>query len=106
MKYFICQCIFESKLGCGFVDIHRLIEDGFIDHRFMLFLKNDCYWICCKDTINFLFECNRERDIRNTCGTIKFPINCIDLLEFGYEYLCSRCESLLFFYFRDILVEF
>lgn len=39
MKYFICQCIFESKLGCGFVDIHRLIEDGFIDHRFMLFLK-------------------------------------------------------------------
>ena len=41
MKYFICPCIFESKLGCSFVKISRLIEDGFIDSKFLIFLKND-----------------------------------------------------------------
>ena len=105
MKYFICPCIFESKLGCSFVKISRLIEDGFIDFKFLIFLKNDCYYICCKDSIYFRFECSRSEDIRATCANIKFPICCIDLIEFGYENVCCKCENLLFCYFTDILTE-
>ena len=105
MKYFICPYIFESKLGCSFVKISRLIEEGFIDSKFLIFLKNDCYYICCKDSIYFRFECSRSEDIRVTCGNIKHPICCIDLIEFGYENVCSKCENLLFCYFTDILIE-
>lgn len=105
MKYFICPCIFESKLGCSFVKISRLVEDGFIDSKFLIFLKNDCYYICCKDSIYFRFECSRKEDIRLTCGNIKYPICCIDLIEFGCENVCCKCENLLFRYFTDILIE-
>ena len=105
MKYFICPCIFESKLGCSFVKIGRLIEEGFIDFNFLTFLKNDCCYICCKKGIYFRFECSRSEDIQATCGNIKYPVCCFNLIEFGYENMFCKCENLLFCYFTDILIE-
>ena len=105
MKYFIRPCVFESKLGCGFLKVPRLIEEGFIDFNFIIFLKNDCYYICCKESIYFRFECSRSNDIEATCGNIECLVSCIDLIEFGYENVCSKCEKLLFCFFVNILVE-
>ena len=56
MKYFVCPCIFEVKLGCGIVKIDRLIEEGFIDSNYLAVLNNECCYICCKETINCLHE--------------------------------------------------
>ena len=82
MKYFVCLCMFEAKLGCGIVKIERLIEEGFID-----------------------FDCSRSCDIQYTCANIKEPACCIDLIEFGGEDLCYKCEKLLCSYFKYILIQ-
>lgn len=105
MKYFVCPCIFEAKLGCGFIKISRLIEEGFIDFKYLTVLNNECCYICCKETIEFLFECSRSHDIKDTCGNIKEPICCIDLIEFEDEDVCSKCERLLCSYFTNILIQ-
>ena len=52
MKYFICSCFYELKLGCGIVNIKRLIEEDFIDFNYLTFVKNDCCYICCKKQLN------------------------------------------------------
>ena len=69
MKYFICSCVFEPKLGCGIVNIERLIKEGFIDFNYLILVKNDCCYVCCKKTIEFTFECYRSSDIQYTCAT-------------------------------------
>ena len=72
MKYFVCLCMFEAKLGCGILKIERLIEEGFID-----------------------FDCSRSCDIQYTCANIKEAVCCIYLIEFGGEDLGYKCEKLL-----------
>ena len=104
MKYYICNCYFQIKLGCGVIDIKRLIENDFIDFNFITVVTTDerCY-ICCKETITFLFDCYRSSDIRYTCATIKVPVCCVDMIEFGNEDICQACEQLLCFYFSKVL---
>ena len=99
MKYFICNCFFELKLGCGAFNIKRLITEDFIDFHYLTFVKNDCCYICCKETITFLFDCYRSCDFQYTCG----PICCIDLVEFGNDDVCQICEKFLCSYFSEIL---
>ena len=82
MKYFVCLCMFEAKLGCGILKIERLIEEGFID-----------------------FDCSHSCDIQYTCANIKEHVCCIDLIEFGGEDLCYKCEKLLCSYFKYILIQ-
>ena len=105
MKYFVCLCMFEAKLGCGIVKIERLIEEGFIDLNYLTVLNNECCYICCNNSIEFMFDCSRSRDIQHTCANIKEPVCCIDLIAFGGEDLCYKCEKLLSSYFKYILIQ-
>ena len=105
MKYFVYPCIFEAKLGCGVIKIDRLIEEGFIDLNYLTVLNNECCYICCKKAIEFLFDCTRSCHIQYTCGNIKEPVCCIDLIEFGGEDLCYKCKKLLCSYFKYILIK-
>ena len=89
MKYFVCPCIFEVKLGCDIVKIDRLIEEGFIDSNYLAFLNNECCYICCKQSIEFLFDCSCSYHVQYTCGSIC----CIDLIAFGSKDLCLKCET-------------
>ena len=97
--------MFEAKLGCGVVKIERLIEEGFIDLSYLTVLNNECCYICCKNSIEFMFDCSRSRDIQHTCASIKEPVCCIDLIAFGGEDLCYKCEKLLCSYFKYILIQ-
>ena len=90
MKYLICNCFYKPKLGCGVVSIKRLIREDFIDFHYLTFVKNDCCYICCKETITFL-------------SIIDEPISCIEMFEFGSENICQICEKTLCFYFSSIL---
>ena len=103
MKYFICNCFYELKLGCGFFNIKRLITEDFIDCHYLTFVENDCCYICFKETITFIFDCYRCSDIKYTCANIQEPVSCIDMVEFGSEDICQTCEKLLLFYFSEIL---
>ena len=53
MKYFVCNCFYESKLGYGVVSIKKLIAEDFIDFHYLTFVKNDCCYICCKEQLHF-----------------------------------------------------
>ena len=101
MKYFVCPCIFEVKLGCGIVKIDRLIEESFIDSNYLAVLNNECCYICCKETIEFLFDYTNSYHVQFTCGTVC----CIDLIAFGSEDLCLKCEEFLCYYFKCVLIE-
>ena len=97
--------MFQAKLGCGIVKIERLIKEGFIDLNYLTVLNNECCYICCKNSIDFMFHCSRTCDIQYTCANIKEPVCCIDLIEFGGDDLCYKCEKLLCSYFNYILVQ-
>ena len=102
MKYFVCNCFYEPKFGCGVVSIKRLITEDFIDFHYLIFV-NDCCYICCKKTITFLFDCYFNFDFHCTCATIDDSISCIEMVEFGNEDICQICEKTLCFYFSSIL---
>ena len=104
MKYLICNCVYLIKLAFGFVTIERLITDDFIDYNYLTFVTDDCCYICCKETISFLFDCYRSSDIQNTCADFDDCMSCIDLIEFGGEDICQICEKLLCFYFSKVLI--
>ena len=74
-----------------------------IDFHYLTFVKNDCCYICRKETITFLFVCYFNSDFSCTCASIDEPICCIEMVEFGYEDICQMCEKTLCFYFSDIL---
>ena len=103
MKYFVCNCFYESKLGCGIISIKRLIAEDFIDFHYLIFVKNDCYYICCKETITFLFDCYCNSDFYCTCATSDEPICCIEMVKFDNEDFCQICEKTICFYFSSIL---
>ena len=105
MKYFICPCFYKSKFGCGIISIDRLIKEKLFDYNYLIIAKNACCYVCCKETIAFLFECYRESDIASSCANVNDPLCCIDLTEFGYENLCDCCEKLLCSYFSLVLIE-
>ena len=105
MKYLVCPCVFEAKLGCGVVKIDRLIEEGFIDSNYLAVLNNECCYICCKQSIEFLFDCSRTSHIQYSCDSLNESVSCIDLISFGGEDLCGKCEELLCYYFKCILIE-
>ena len=103
MKYFVCNCFYKPKLGCGVVNIKRLITEDFIDFHYLAFVRNDCCYICCKEAITFLFDCYFNSDFKCTCATIDEPVSCIEMVEFGNEDICQIREKTLCFYFSDIL---
>ena len=104
MKYLTCNCFYSIKLGCGVVSIEKLIMEDFIDHNYLTFVQNDCCYICCKETISFLFDCYRSVDIKNSCAQIDHPVSCIDLIEYGGEDIWQICEKLLCSYFSKVLI--
>ena len=106
MKYLVCCCFYKLKLGCGIISIDRLKKEEIIDYRYLTIAKNDCLYICCKQTVEFLFQCYRKSDIELTCATVNDPICCIDLVEFGNEDLCNLCKKLLCSYFSFVLVKY
>ena len=53
MKYFICNCFYELKLGCGVVNIKRLITEDFIDFHYLTFVKNDCFTFAVRKQLHF-----------------------------------------------------
>ena len=59
MKYFVCNCFYELKLHYGVISIQKLTLKDF-GIRYTISVKNDCCYICCRETILFLFEYYRN----------------------------------------------
>ena len=103
MKYFVCNCFYELKLGYGVISIKKLIAEDFIDFHYLRSIKNDCCYICCKETITFLFDCYCNSNFYCTCATTDDPICCIEMVEFANEDICKFCKKTICFYFSSFL---
>ena len=76
----------------------------FSQKKFIRFNYNELNYVCCKDTIHFLYEIYPKaykiamEDCPNEYADMT-SINCLDLFVYGFEDVCSRCENILLTFF-------
>ena len=105
VNYFVGQCIFDVVLISTPKEIDDLIKSNFLNVSYLIFDEESNIYICCKKNIEFYYDCYSRSDIFETCGDITDPVNCFDLLSFGFENICSKCKKLILKYFLDLLIE-
>ena len=105
LNYFVCPCIFDVVFVSNPKEIDELIESGFLEVNFLILRDDSSLYISCKENIAFYYERHSRSDIFKTCGDIIDPVNCFDLLSFGFENICSKCKKLILKYFLDILIK-
>ena len=115
ITFFACCCLFDfvivlkSKFIINdFIDLAE--QNGIIRPNVLLILFYNTYFICCKETIQFLIQyypdfyekclehCPREYPDHES-------VNCLDLCEFGFEDLCLSCQEVTISYLLNCLIK-
>ena len=99
MKYFVCNCFYESKLGYGIINIKKLKLKDF-GCRYVTSVKNDCCYICCRETIIFLFQCYRNFDFYRATDD---PVFFNEMVKSDNEDIYLMSEKTIYFHFSSIL---
>ena len=100
MKYFVCNCFYELKLGYGIISIKKLtLKD--IGLRYTISVKNDCCYICCRETIIFLFEYYRNSDFYFVTDD---PVFFNEIVKSDNEDIYLMSEETIFFHFSRHLI--
>lgn len=104
VNYFVCPCMVDICLVSNCNEINELKKSGFLRVNFLIFEHVDSFYICCKENI-FYVDCHARSDIYETCSDVIEPINCFDLILYGFDNICSKCEKLILKYFLDFLIK-
>ena len=99
MKYFVCNCFYELKLDYGIKSIKKLTLKDF-GLRYVTSVKNDCCYICCRETIIFLFEYYRNSDFAITNDRVFFN----EMVNSDNEDIYLMSEEAIFFHFSSSLI--
>ena len=105
VNYFVCPCIFDVVLISTHKEIDDLIKSNFLNVGYLIFDEESNIYICCKKNIEFYYTCYSRSVIFESCGDISDPINCFDLLCYGFENICLEGKKLILKYFLDILIK-
>ena len=105
INYFVCPCIFDLVLVSTSKEIDDLIKSKFFDVSYLIFNKETNIYICCKKNIEVYYGCYSHSGVLDTCDDIIEPVNCFDLLTYGFENICSKCKKVILKYFLDILIK-
>ena len=99
MKYFVCNCFYESKLGYGIESIKKFTLKDF-GFKYVTSVKNDCCYICCRETIKFLFE--------YYCNSNFYPLITGErkMVKTDDEDIYLLSEEAIFFHFSSSLLLF
>ena len=115
VKFFVCSCLYDIARFSNYNDdidkFNDLIEDnGLLKKDFLILKENESNYICCKDTIQFC--CRYYPELYETClddrpheYTDMCSVNCLDLLEYGFEVICLNCERIIFNFFLRVLIK-
>ena len=98
VNYFICPCLFDIVFASNDDDISELIK--FLSVNYLILEYDRSFYISCKDSIDFYSEYNKDSD---SCYSSTEPISCLDLICYGFEDVCSKCEKIILNYFSDHL---
>ena len=111
---YVCPCLFVIARFSNYINIDEFVnvieDNGFLKKDFLILERFESIYVCCKDTIHFC--CKYYPELYETClddcpneYTDMTSINCLDVMEYGFEDICSHCESIIFNYFFKILIE-
>ena len=104
MKYFVCNCFYELKLHYGAISIQKLTLKDF-DVGYTIRAKNDCCYICCRETILFLFQYYRNSNFYFAISDDRVFSNQMVKSNHNEDiYLLS--EEAIFFHFSSSLILF
>ena len=101
LNYSVCPCLFDIVFASNYNEINELIK--FLSVNFLTILHGVSTYICCKDSIEFYFDYNKQSVNDKTCSTVSEPISCLDLICFGFEDVYLKCEKLILKYFLEHL---
>ena len=114
VNYIVCSCLFDFALFSNYNGINEFIESmekmNFSKSNILILEYVDSFYICCKETVQFLYRCYPElyESCIDECPneyTDPESVNCFDLFLYGYEDLCENCESVIFSYLLKILIK-
>ena len=100
VDYFLCPCLFDIVSALNYGDIDELIK--FLSVNYLILEHDRTFYLCCKDSIDFYFEYDKDSD---TCSNLHEPISCFDLICYGFEDVCSKCEKTILDFFSDHLTK-
>ena len=98
VNYFVCPCLHDIVYALNYDDINELMK--FLSSNYLILEYDRSIYISCKDSIDFYFEYNKDCD---TCSNPTEPVSCLDLICYGFEDVCSKCEKIILNYFSDHL---
>ena len=98
VNYFACPCLFNIVSALNYNDINELMK--FLSVNYLIREYDGSFYLSCKDSIDFYSEYNKDCD---TCSDLTEPISCLDLICYGFEDVCSKCEKLIFDFFLEHL---
>ena len=98
VNYFVCPCLFDIVSAINYEDINELMK--FLSVNYLIIECNRSFYIACWDSIDFYSDYNKDCD---TCFNSDEPISCLDLICYGFEDACSKCEKIILDFFSDHL---
>ena len=98
VNYFVCPCLFDIVSALNYNDINELMK--FLSVNYLILEYDESFYISCKDSIDFYSVYNKDCD---TCSVPTEPISCLDLICYGFEDVCSKCEKIILKCFSDHL---
>ena len=99
VNYFVCPCLFDIVSALNYDSINELIK--FLNVNYLILGHNGSFYLCCKNSVEFYFDYNKQSD---TCSKSDTElISCLDLISYGFEDVCSKCEKLIFDFFLEHL---
>lgn len=97
-----CLCVSESFFGKTYDEIVEMIFSVPSDlsvHCVKMKINGNVY-ICCVNTVEFVYKYNRWYFFNKTCARIDednyrtngFAVSCFNLLKYGFRTICTICQ--------------
>ena len=100
VNYFTCPCLFDIFSTLNYDGINELIK--FLSVNYLILEYEMTFYLCCKDSVEFYID--YDKDIVN-CSNLMEPISCFDLICYGFEDVCSKCEKSILNFFSEHLIK-
>ena len=111
---YVCPCLFVNARFSNYINIDEFVnvieDNGFLKKDFLILERFESIYVCCKDTISFC--CKYYPEFYETClddcpnqYADMHSINCLDIMEYGFEDICLNCEMIILNFFSKVLIK-
>ena len=98
VDYFVCPCLFDIVSALNYDSINELIK--FLSVNYLILEYEMTFYLCCKNSVEFYSDFYVD-----SCSNLIEPISCFDLICYGFEDVCSKCEKSILNFFSEHLIK-